>query len=136
MENKNTGIITLKEFFDSYNKCFYEKDLEKLKTFYDTKTNKLVFFDNHKNNDTYTVEEHIKLISNFFTKGKLTESGGVEELIINDMNIFNAENAGCICFIAKYKSFPEPAMRCTYYVEKKENEWKIIHAHCSFQPDQ
>jgi hypothetical protein len=77
----------------------------------------------------------LELISDFFTKGKSTESGGVEELIIENINIFETENAGCLCFIAKYTSYQNPAMRCTYYFELLENEWKIIHAHCSFQPD-
>jgi hypothetical protein len=77
----------------------------------------------------------LELISEFFTKGKSTESGGVEELIIENKNIFETNNAGCLCFIAKYKSFPESAMRCTYYLELFEYEWKIIHAHCSFQPN-
>jgi phosphopantetheine adenylyltransferase len=47
-----------------------------------------VFFDNHKNNDTFAVDKHLELISEFFTKGKSTESGDVEELIIENMNIF------------------------------------------------
>jgi ketosteroid isomerase-like protein len=25
-------------------------------------------------------------------------------------------------------------MRCTYYLEKRKKRWKILHAHCSFQP--
>jgi hypothetical protein len=135
MEIENIAENVFIDFLNAYNKCFYTKDLEKLKTFYDTKNNRLIYFDNHKNNDTYTVDEHLKLIEKFFTEGKSTESGGVEELIIENINIFNKENAGCMCFIAKYKSFPEPAIRCTYYMEKIEKEWKIIHAHGSFQPN-
>ena len=121
MEKDTDETKVFMDFLNSYNECFYKKDLEKLKTFYNINNNKLVFFDNHKGNDTYTVEEHLKLISEFFAKGKSTESGDVEELIIENINIFNTENAGCICFIAKYKSFPEPSMRYTYYIGSSGN---------------
>ena len=133
-KNRNENDVFM-DFFNSYNECFYKKDMEKLKTFYDIANNNLVFFDNHKNNDTFTVDKHLELISDFFTKGKSTESGDVEELIIENLNIFKTENSGCICFIAKYKSFPDPSMRCTYYIEKIQNELKILHAHASFKPD-
>jgi hypothetical protein len=47
---------------------------------------------------------------------------------------FKRENAACICFYARYKSFPEPAVRTTLYLEKNGGEWKIRHVHCSFEP--
>ena len=46
----------LKEYFlnylNEYNKSWTDKDLEKLKEFYDTTNNRLIYYDNHKNNDT------------------------------------------------------------------------------------
>ena len=57
------------------------------------------------NNDTYTLQEHIALVSIFLTNGKETESGEVEELIIEDFNVFSKNDAACLCFIAKYKSY-------------------------------
>lgn len=73
---------SLVDFLNQYNQCFYDRDLIALKEFYDTKNNVLIYYDNHKGNDTYTVDEHLKLIADFFDKGKQTESGAVEPLII------------------------------------------------------
>lgn len=128
----------LKEYFlnylNEYNKTWYDKDIQKLKEFYDTDNNRLIYYDNHKNNDTYTLEEHIKLVSDFLTNGKKTESGQVEELIIEDFNVFSRGETACLCFIAKYKSYPRPYVRTTMYIEEIEEKWKILHVHCSFEP--
>ena len=123
------------DFLDAYNQAFYDKDLDKLKKFYDSTNNILIYFDNHKNNDTYYVDEHLHLISEFFENGKATESGGVEPLIIEDLHVFHKIDSACLCFIARYKSFPVPAVRTTMYLECIFNEWKIIHVHCSFEPE-
>lgn len=135
MQANNDGQKELIDFLNSYNECFYEKDIEKLKRFYDWENDRLIYFDNHKNNDTYNLEQHLNLLSDFFKNGKKTESGGVEPLIIENLNIFHKEKSACLCYIARYKSFPDPAVRCTLYLECMNNEWKIIHVHCSFQPD-
>ncbi|WP_460641954.1 nuclear transport factor 2 family protein [Lacrimispora brassicae] len=124
----------LVNFLDRYNECFYNKDIEGLRDFYDTEGNVLIYFDNHEGNDTYNLEEHLELISEFFAKGKVTESGGVEPLIIEKLNIFHKESTACLCFISKYKSFPIPAVRSTLYLEKSNDIWKIVHAHFSFEP--
>lgn len=123
------------DFLNSYNECFYLKDIEKLKRFYNTTNNILIYFDNHKNNDTYDLEQHLILLTDFFENGKTTESGDVEPLIIENLNIFHKENTACLCFISKYISFPDPVVRSTLYLELMDNEWKIVHAHYSFQPD-
>ena len=36
------------DFLDQYNECFYNKDIVGLKEFYDTQSNVLIYFDNHK----------------------------------------------------------------------------------------
>ncbi|MGB4268388.1 MAG: hypothetical protein WBK20_04325 [Spirochaetota bacterium] len=59
MKTNNDGYKEIIDFLDAYNECFYEKDIEKLKKFYDTKNNRLIYFDNHKNNDTYDLEQHL-----------------------------------------------------------------------------
>lgn len=135
MKVKNDEEKVFIDFLNSYNECFYCKDIEKLKRFYDSKDNILIYFDNHKNNDTYNLEQHLNLLLDFFNNGKTTESGDVEPLIIENLNIFHKEKTACLCFISKYKSFPDPAVRSTLYLESLEDEWKIIHAHYSFQPD-
>jgi len=123
------------DFLNQYNECFYNKDIVSLKDFYDVQSNVLVYFDNHKSNDTYTLDEHLKLISDFFVNGKLTESGSVEPVIIEDLTIFHKESTACLCFISKYKSFPISVVRSTLYLERINGKWKILHAHFSFQPE-
>ena len=66
------------KYLNAYNQTWCDKDIDKLKEFYDTENNRLIYYDNHKDNDTYTLEEHITLVSEFLTKGKKTESGQVE----------------------------------------------------------
>ncbi|KLU65800.1 hypothetical protein DEAC_c24300 [Desulfosporosinus acididurans] len=48
----------LNNFIKEYDKCFLERNIEKLKSFYPEDNSELVYFDNHKNNDTYSVDEH------------------------------------------------------------------------------
>jgi len=81
-------------FLDSYNECFYNRDIERLRDFYDTEANELIYFDNHKDNDTFTVEKHLELVFEFFTKGKQTESGDVEPLIIE---AFQNQQSAALC---------------------------------------
>jgi len=127
--------VLFESYLNDYNQAWYSKDIDRLKEFYDVEHNKLIYFDNHKGNDTYTLCEHLMLISNFFLHGKQTESGEVEELIIENLNIFAKEDAACLCFIARYKSYPNPYVRMTMYLERFLEMWKVIHVHCSFEPE-
>lgn len=88
-------------YLNEYNRAWYDKDIEKLSEFYDVEHDELIYFDNHKGNDTYTLREHLLLISAFFQNGKQTESGEVEELIIENFNVFARQDAACLCFIAR-----------------------------------
>lgn len=135
MQNKQDDLRIFTDFINAYNDCFYNKDIEKLKEFYDVKNNTLIYLDNHKNNDTYTLKQHINLLADFFKNGKKTESGAVEPLLMENFNVFRREDAACLCYIARYKSFPTPAVRCTLYLECLQGKWKIMHVHCSFEPD-
>lgn len=128
MENKKE----LEQLLNEYNQTWYDKDIERLKAFYDA--NVLIYFDNHQGNDTFDVEEHLNLVRNFFENGKATESGAVEELLIDNLNIISNETSACMCYLARYKSFPKPAVRTTMYLQKENDNWKIFHVHCSFEP--
>ncbi|WP_312072115.1 hypothetical protein [Anaerotignum propionicum] len=77
-----------RELLNDYNQAFYDKDIDNLKQFYDTDTNVLIYLDNHKGNDTYCLDEHLHLISDFFENGKSTESGGVEPLMMKISKCF------------------------------------------------
>ena len=50
--------------------AFLEKNLEKLRSFYPNNNSELIYFDNHKNNDTFSVNDHMKLLNDFFQNGK------------------------------------------------------------------
>jgi ketosteroid isomerase-like protein len=125
----------LKKFLNEYDKCWLERNIEKIRSFYPEDNRELIFFDNHKNNDTYSVDEHLKLLNDFFQNGKRTESGTVEEIIMENINYYTTKNAACICYYARYKSYPKPAVRSTMYLEKNLGKWKIKHVHCSFEPE-
>lgn len=128
------GNNELKQLLEEYDNCWYSKDIERIKTFYSKNNKELIYFDNHKNNDTFSVNEHLELVNQFFQNGKNTESGTVEEIIKEKVNYYIMESAACVCFYARYKSFPKPAIRSTMYLEKDENNWIIKHVHCSFEP--
>lgn len=132
LKKNNTELIN---FIKSYNGSWYTKDIEKIRPFYSDENDELVYFDNHKNNDTSSVDEHLKLVSDFFLKGKKTESGEVEEILMENIVCFETDNSACVCFYSRYKSFPKPAIRSTLYLEKNNKVWKIKHAHYSFEPD-
>jgi ketosteroid isomerase-like protein len=132
MLSADTELI---DFITRYDKCFQEKDTDKLRMFYPEDNDGLIYFDNHKNNDTYSVEEHLKLLDDFFKNGKTTESGKVEEITMENIHCFKTGNAACVCFYSRYKSFPKPAVRATMYLEKTTGDWKIKHVHCSFEPE-
>ena len=63
------------------------------------------YYDNHKNNDTYTLDKHLALVSNFLLNGKETESGQVEELLIEDFNVFSKkEYHNCLVDFGRFES--------------------------------
>lgn len=131
----NTANKSFVDFLNHYNQAFYDKDIEKLRKFYDSGNNTLIYFDNHKNNDTYCLEDHLHLLYDFFKNGKATESGGIEPISIENLHVFQKADSACLCFITRYKSFPVPAVRATMYLEYIDNVWKIMHVHCSFEPE-
>lgn len=135
MAYSNPDQLFFMDFLNRYNQAFYEKDMNRLKDFYDSAGNVLIYFDNHKNNDTYCLEDHLRLIADFFKNGKATESGAVEPISMENLQIFSKKDSACLCFIVRYKSFPVPAVRATMYLECIEGTWKILHVHCSFEPE-
>lgn len=126
---------SFRAFLDEYNQTFYDKDIAKLRDFYDSVGNVLIYFDNHAGNDTDCLNQHLVLISDFFENGKETESDGVEPLIIENFHVFHRTDSACLCFIARYKSVPVPAVRTTMYLECIYDKWKVLHVHCSFEPE-
>ena len=56
----------------------------------------------------------------FFKMVKNSESGEVEELIMDHTHHFKTENGACICFYASYKSFPKPSSKNNYVSGKRQ----------------
>ena len=55
--------------------------------------------------------------------------------IISGKVKFLEVNAACLCFIARYKSCPNPYVRMKMYLEMFREKWKVMHVHCSFEPE-
>lgn len=116
-------------FLDEYNDCFYRRDIERLKNLY-TSDGDIVFFDNHENCDSQDLDDHLLKISKFF------ESGKIEEILLEDMVIYQHGDSACILMKCRYSSKPKPCVRTTLYLEKHDSVWKIRHIHYSFDPNE
>jgi len=123
------------DFIDSYNACFYKKDLEALKAMYSPK-NFARFWDNHPACDSATLEDHFSKVSRFFKNGKETESGTIEPLSIEDLQTFATGGTLLVTAILRYQSAPRPGVRSTFALLREENRWKAVHVHHSFDPNE
>lgn len=131
LEKADDGLCS---FLERYNRSWLTGDIENVRPFYSSKDAELIYFDNHHGNDTDSVRSHLELVASFLKHGKSTESGRVEEILLENIRMFAASDSACICSIARYKSHPVPGVRTTMYVEKEMGDWKIKHVHCSFEP--
>jgi ketosteroid isomerase-like protein len=114
---------------DEYSTCFYERDIERLKNLY-VSDGDIIYFDNHANCDSIDLEDHLKKVGDFF------RSGNIEELISEDFVVFRHGQGACMLIKYRYPSHPKPCARTTYYLELHNDQWKIRHIHCSFDPNE
>ena len=122
-------IEKFKKFLNEYNDCFYQRDLERLKKLY-VPDGDIVFFDNHENCDSNNLEDHLLKVRKFF------ETGNIEKLLSEDMVVYQHEKCACLLIKLRYSSKPKPCVRTTFYLENHDNQWKIRHIHCSFDPNE
>jgi len=123
------------DFIAQYNQCFYDRDIEALRQLYDADTF-TVFWDNHPGCDSRTFEDHFAKLSNFFQNGKQTESGEIEPLLIEDAAVTGSDGFAVVTAILRYKSAPTPGVRSTFVLIKRDDRWKAMHIHHSFDPNE
>ncbi|WP_165390228.1 nuclear transport factor 2 family protein [Thalassococcus sp. S3] len=123
------------EFLRAYNQCFYDKDLVALKGLYSS-TSFTVFWDNHPNCDSNTLDDHFEKLSTFFSKGKLTESGSVEPLLIEELQTRASSGMLLVTAILRYQSAPIPGVRSSFVLVEEDGRWKALHIHHSFDPNE
>ncbi len=72
----------------------------------------------------------MKKVEDFF------ESGNIEELISEDLVVFQHGESACLIIKLRYSSKPKPYVRTTYIIEQHGTQWKIRHIHYSFDPNE
>jgi len=122
-------IDKIKGIIDQYNDCFYRRDLERLKNLY-VPDGDIIYFDNHEGCDSTNLTDHLTEVGKFF------ETGKIEELISEDMVVYQHGDCACLLIKLRYPSKPRPCVRTTYYLENHDHQWKIRHIHCSFDPNE
>lgn len=123
------------DFIGEYNLCFYHRDIDALKQLYATSAF-TVFWDNHSGCDSRNLEDHFSKVSEFFQKGKQTESGEIEPLLIEDAQIRSSNGFALVTAFLRYQSAPTPGVRSTFVLIRDEGRWKAIHIHHSFDPNE
>ncbi|MGH1483286.1 MAG: nuclear transport factor 2 family protein [Geminicoccales bacterium] len=123
------------DFLESYNRCFYERDLKALREHYVDGSN-FVFWDNHPNCDSTSLKDHLIKIERFFVNGKDSESGDIEPLIVDNPRIVICKNTALLTAMLRYASRPEPGVRSTFFLVYDTGRWKAAHIHHSFAPSE
>lgn len=130
-EEKQSVIAVL----ESYNLCFYDRDIEALKAMY-LDAAEFVFWDNHPDCDSASLDDHVAKVGKFFDIGKNTESGDVEPLIVESPQVQLLGETAVLTTNLRYRSAPKPGVRSTFVVRLDAGEWKIAHVHHSFDPSE
>ncbi|WP_147124296.1 nuclear transport factor 2 family protein [Shimia ponticola] len=123
------------EFIQRYNDCFYRKDLAGLQELYAADAF-VGFWDNHPDCDAIDLSDHLDAVGAFFAKGKTTESGGVEPLIIEDARARRTGDGLIVTAMLRYASAPRPGVRSTFVLVRKVDVWQAAHIHHSFDPNE
>ena len=127
--NDPNELKIFESIIDEFSSCFYERDIERLKNLY-VSDGEIIYFDNHANCDSIDLEDHIKKVGDFF------RTGNIEELTSEDFVVFRHGQGACLLIKYRYPSHPTPCVRTTYYLEMHDDQWKIRHIHCSFDPNE
>ncbi|MEM1301727.1 MAG: nuclear transport factor 2 family protein [Pseudomonadota bacterium] len=122
-------------FIRAYNDCFYRRDLAGLRALYSDQAF-TVFWDNHRECDSTTLDDHLGKVGAFFAHGKATESGAVEPLVIETPRAHLTDASLLITAVLRYHSAPRPGVRSTFCLVDEGGTWKAIHIHHSFDPNE
>lgn len=121
-------------FLSAYNRCFYNRDIDALRALYATNQFTL-FWDNHPGCDSINLEDHFAKVSAFFAKGKKTESGTIEPLLVEDPKVHATQGTLLVTAILRYARAPRTGVRSTFVLVDEAGQWKAIHIHHSFDPN-
>ena len=120
---------------EAYNGCFYRRDLRGLCALYATDGDR-PYFDNHPGCDSTTLRGHMEKVGAFFARGKPTESGGVEPLLVENLTVFADVAAAVMTVTLRYASRPRPGVRSSFVLQREDAGWRIRHVHFSFDPNE
>ena len=124
-----------RRILESYNQCFYQRDLEALRRMY-AEERRMIYFDNHADCDTEELDAHLDAVGRFFREGKKTESGDVEPVAIENLTVYCSDAAAFATAVFRYQSAPRPGVRATFAFAAREGGWRILHIHFSFDPSE
>ncbi len=135
MNSANENHKDALNFIREYNECFYKRDLVGLKGLYSSE-NFLAFWDNHEGCDSASLDDHFSKISDFFRNGKQTESGTIEELMVENEQIRVFGHGLLVTAVLRYASAPKPGVRSTFCLVQEKGRWQAAHIHHSFDPNE
>ena len=135
MDVSNSAYQAGLQFIHDYNRCFYERDIDRLKGLYSAQ-GFTVFWDNHAGCDSDRLEDHFDKLADFFANEKDTESGTIEELLIEDVQVHASANTLIVSAMLRYASVPKPGVRSTFVLTQEDAIWKAVHIHHSFDPNE
>jgi len=118
----------LVELFHRYNQCFYDRDLNGLRSLYVDDDAGFVYFDNHPASDSVELDDHMSKVSAFFA------SGEVVSLATEILSTSVHGDAGCLVARVRYQG-SGPSVRTSMFAERHAGEWMIRHLHFSTDPN-
>ena len=122
------AIETLVELLEEYNKCFYDRDAERLRTLCFEEPGGFTYFDNHADCDSYSLGDHVEKVAAFL------ERDAIEHLEVEPQAGWMSEGAGCLTGIVRYSSLPDSPVRFSMFAARSNQNWKIRHLHFSASP--
>ena len=131
MDVSNSADEAGVQFIRDYNACFYDRDIDRLKALYSTQ-GFTVFWDNHIGCDSDRFDDHFDKLADFFANGKGTESGTIEELLIEDAQVHASATTLIVTAMLRYASARKPGVRSTFVLTREDGTWKAVHLHHSF----
>jgi hypothetical protein len=120
---------------EAYNRCFYDRDLRALSALY-ASDGDLPYFDNHPGCDSMALGDHLEKVGAFFARGRLTDSGDVEPLLVEKLSVFADVASAVMTVTLRYASKPRPGVRSTFVLQREDAGWRIRHIHFSFDPNE
>jgi len=124
---RSENITPFIKLLDKYNECFLNRDETSLRNMY-SENGDIIFFDNHSDCDSTTMEDHISKVVSFFGSGNMSEAQYKKPVV------YETSDSACVITYYQYDGQDAFSVRATFYFEKENDEWKIRHIHCSEVP--